>query len=93
MARHREAFAVVFDKVNSKTYEAIIDPAIKKIISWKLIPGAEPLVFLSEYDTLSPIIKAVAPECCIESYQCVNHITFSNNYVTDLKMLGQTFMS
>ena len=58
MPVHREAFAVVFDRVNNKTYESIIDLGIKKIISWKLVPDAQPLVFLSEYDQLGPIIKA-----------------------------------
>ena len=57
---HREAFAIVFDRINNKTYESIVDLNIQKISSWKLIPGAQPLVFLSEYDTLGPIIKADA---------------------------------
>ena len=58
MPIHREAFSVVFDRVNNKTYEAVVDLGSKKISSWKLIPGAQPLVFLSEYETIIPIIKA-----------------------------------
>ncbi len=57
-AFRREAFVVVFDRVNNKTYETVVDLTIKKIISWKYVPGVQPLVFLSEYDTLTPIIKA-----------------------------------
>ena len=54
----REAFIVIFDRVNNKTYEAIVDLLAKNIISWKWIPDAQPLVFMSEYDTLTPIIRA-----------------------------------
>ncbi len=54
----REAFVIVFDRVNNKTYESIVDLTGKKIISWTLIPDVQPLVFQSEYDTLSPIVKA-----------------------------------
>ena len=60
MPIHREAFAVVFDKVGNKTFESVVDLDQKKISSWKLIPGAQPLVFLSEYEEIIPIIKADA---------------------------------
>ena len=58
MPIHREAFAVVYDRIENKTYESVVDLGSKKISSWKLIPGAQPLVFLSEYEEIIPIIKA-----------------------------------
>lgn len=54
----REAFAIVFDRIKNKTIETIVDLRINKIISWKNVPGVEPLVFNAEYDTLPVLIKA-----------------------------------
>ena len=54
----REAFAIVFDRIKNKTIETIVDLRTNKIISWKNIPGVEPLVFNAEYDTLPVLIKA-----------------------------------
>lgn len=54
----REAFAVVFDRVNNKTFESIIDLKTKSVIAWKEIPGSQPLVFVEEYETVPVIVKA-----------------------------------
>ena len=54
----REASAIVFDREKNKTIETIADLKTNKIISWKEIPGVEPLVFNAEYDTLPIIVKA-----------------------------------
>lgn len=59
-AFRREAFAIVLDRVENKTYEAIIDLRANKITSWKEIPGVQPLVFFGEYETLQQIVKADA---------------------------------
>ena len=59
-AFRREAFAVVLDRENNKTYEAVVDLRANKIVSWKEIAGVQPLVFFGEYETLQQIVKADA---------------------------------
>jgi primary-amine oxidase len=54
----REAFAVVYDRKQNKTYEAVADLQASKIISWKEIPGVQPLVFVEEYEMVPGIVKA-----------------------------------
>ncbi|HEX8738467.1 MAG TPA: primary-amine oxidase [Pyrinomonadaceae bacterium] len=54
----REAFAIVLDREKNKTFEAVVDLRAGKILSWKEIPGVQPLVFLSEYEDLPGIVKA-----------------------------------
>jgi primary-amine oxidase len=56
----REAFAVVLDQDNSKTFEAVVDLSTRKVMSWNVIPGAQPLVFLDEYDIVPRLVKADA---------------------------------
>lgn len=56
----REAFAVVLDRENNKTYETVVDLRTNKIVSWKEIAGVQPLVFFGEYETLQQIVKADA---------------------------------
>lgn len=53
----RQSFAIVYDQDNDKTYETVVDLASKKLISWKNIPGVEPLVFDVEYAALDSIVK------------------------------------
>ncbi|MES2766861.1 MAG: primary-amine oxidase [Bacteroidota bacterium] len=60
MSFRREAFAVVYDRDKNITYETITDLRTQKVISWKEIPGAEPLVFVEEYERLPEIVKADA---------------------------------
>ncbi len=54
----REAFLVVFDHVNNITYESVIDLRKRNILSWKIIPHSQPLVFVEEYETVPGIVKA-----------------------------------
>jgi primary-amine oxidase len=54
----REAFAIVLDRAENKTYEATVDLRAGKVLSWKEIPGVQPLVFLEEYEVLPDIVKA-----------------------------------
>jgi len=54
----REAFAIVLDRAENKTYEATVDLRGGKVLSWKEIPGVQPLVFLEEYEVLPEIVKA-----------------------------------
>jgi primary-amine oxidase len=59
-AFRREAFAIVLDREQNRTYEAIVDLRANKIASWKEIAGVQPLVFFGEYETLQKIVKADA---------------------------------
>ena len=54
----REAFAVVYDRINNKTFEAVVNLRNSKVDSWKEIPGVQPLVFVEEYDAVPVIVKA-----------------------------------
>ncbi len=57
-AFRREAFAIVLDREQNKTYEAIVDLRAGRLVSWKKIVGVQPLVFMSEYETVQRIVKA-----------------------------------
>jgi primary-amine oxidase len=54
----REAFAVIFDREKNKTFEVLVNLRTNKILFWKEIPGAQPLVFQEEYQVLPDIVKA-----------------------------------
>lgn len=54
----REAFVIVMDRASGKTYESVIDLRTGKMLSWKEIPGVQPLIFDSEYAELEEIVKA-----------------------------------
>ena len=58
MKFRREAFAVVFDREKNLTYEATVDLRSNKILSWKEIAGAQPLVFVEEYEIVPRVVKA-----------------------------------
>ncbi len=57
-AFRREAFAIVLDREKNQTYEAVVDLRGKKVVSWNVIAGVQPLIFYGEYDTLQEIVKA-----------------------------------
>jgi len=54
----REAFVIVLDREKNKTYEAIVDLRANRVISWKEIPGVQPLVFQGEYEIVQELVKA-----------------------------------
>jgi primary-amine oxidase len=54
----REAFAIVMDRPQDRTFEAIVDLRAERLLSWKEIKGVEPQVFVSEYDTVPAIVRA-----------------------------------
>jgi primary-amine oxidase len=54
----REAFSVVYDRAQGKTYEVIIDLHTEKILNWKEIPGAEPAVMIEEFGEAAKIVRA-----------------------------------
>jgi primary-amine oxidase len=53
----REAFAVVLDRKNNKTYEAIVDVRAKKSTSWKEIAGVQPGVLIEEFDSPKELVR------------------------------------
>jgi len=53
----REAFAIVLDREGNKTFEAIVDLGGKRIVSWKEIPGVQPLVFAGEYELVDKLVR------------------------------------
>jgi primary-amine oxidase len=54
----RESFIVVMDRPRNKTFEAIVDLRGKKILSWREMPGVQPLIFNEEYEVLPELVKA-----------------------------------
>lgn len=54
----RSSFSIFFDRINNKTFEAIVDLTAGKVSSVNEIPGVQPLVFTSEYGALEELVKA-----------------------------------
>lgn len=54
----REAFAIILDRENNKTFESLVDLRSRKVISWKEIIGVQPAVLEEEYDILTDLVKA-----------------------------------
>src|SRR3954470_16930290 len=57
----RRAFADVYDRGANKLYEAVVDLRTKQLVSWTPRPGAQPAVFLSEYEAADSIVHAYGP--------------------------------
>lgn len=57
-AFRRNAFAIVLDRENNKTFEAVVDLGGRKLNSWKEIPGVQPLVFVGEYELVDELVRA-----------------------------------
>ena len=56
----REAFSIILDRERNKTFEAVVDLRANKILSWKEIPGVQPLVFAGEYGIVDQLVRADA---------------------------------
>src|SRR3954471_7041994 len=55
----RQAAAVVMDRKNNRSFEAIIDLKSQRLLSWsQLKAGTQPLVTDAEYKVLPDIVKA-----------------------------------
>jgi primary-amine oxidase len=54
----REAFAIILDRENNRTFEAVVDLRGNKVTSWKEIPGVQPLVFVEEWESVPAIVRA-----------------------------------
>ena len=53
----REAFAIVLDKSNGQTYEAIVSLTEETVKSWERVPGVQPQVMLEEFSECEEIVK------------------------------------
>ena len=56
-AFRREALVVVFDRKTNKTYEALVDIAQKKLVSWTYLPGTQPNILLGEFAELPAVVR------------------------------------
>ncbi len=57
----RQVFAVVYDRANNKTFEALVsvkDPQRPKVDSWTEVPGVQPLVLEEEGDIIDEIVRS-----------------------------------
>jgi primary-amine oxidase len=54
----REAFVVVLEPSQSKSYEAIVDLKKASLLSWKQVTDGQPALLDDEYDLLETLAKA-----------------------------------
>lgn len=54
----REAFLVLLDNNEEKTYEAVVSVSEGRVVSWKYIPGVQPSILLDEFYEFEPLVKA-----------------------------------
>ncbi|GAA6622052.1 primary-amine oxidase [Scytonema sp. NUACC26] len=54
----RQAFIVIYEQKQNKTYEAVVDLKTKTLSSWKEIPDVQPAMFFSEYELAAKIVKS-----------------------------------
>jgi primary-amine oxidase len=59
-ALNRSAFAVILDRKRNRTFEAIVDLAAERVLSWIEMPRVQPAVLEAEDEPLSRIIMADA---------------------------------
>ncbi|WP_414575055.1 primary-amine oxidase [Anabaena sp. CCY 9402-a] len=54
----RQAFLVVYERKQNKTYEGIVDLKTQKIVSWQKIPNVQPAIIASEYEIARQVVKS-----------------------------------
>jgi primary-amine oxidase len=54
----RQAFLVVYERLQNKTYEGIVDLKTQTLSSWKEIPNAQPAIISPEYDLARQIVQS-----------------------------------
>ncbi|OUL24876.1 primary-amine oxidase [Nostoc sp. 106C] len=54
----RQAFLVVYERSQNKTYEGIVDLKTKTLSSWKQIPNAQPAIINPEYDLAAQVVRS-----------------------------------
>src|SRR5690242_1164273 len=55
---HRQAFLVIYEQSQNKTYEAVVDLQTQTLSSWKHIPSAQPAIVNREYPLATQVVKA-----------------------------------
>ncbi|MEB3103925.1 primary-amine oxidase [Paenibacillaceae bacterium T2] len=58
MAFVREAFIILLDNADGCCYEAVVSVTESRVVSWKLIPGAQPSIMLDEFEECENAVKA-----------------------------------
>lgn len=53
----REAFIIILDSADSKTYEAVVSITKEEVVRWGHIPGVQPSFLLEEYSELEETVK------------------------------------
>lgn len=56
----RAAFAVIYDRANNKTYEALADLNDQRVLSFKHVPGAQPPLMLDDVLMFQAIVRGDA---------------------------------
>lgn len=54
----REASAVIYDRAGRRTFEAAVDVPGRRVLSWREVPGVQPVVLEDEGDLLDGIVRA-----------------------------------
>ncbi|MBH8552861.1 primary-amine oxidase [Nostocaceae cyanobacterium CENA357] len=54
----RQAFLVVYERSQNKTYEGVVDLQTQKLSSWKEIAGVQPAIVNTEYELANHVVKA-----------------------------------
>jgi primary-amine oxidase len=57
---HRQAFLIIYERSQNKTFEGVVDLTTKTLSSWKKIPSVQPPLVNSEYELATQVIKADA---------------------------------
>lgn len=57
-APRRQAFAVVYERGRNQTFEAVLDLAERKVVSWKEVPGVQPPMLLEDYELVQQIVRS-----------------------------------
>ncbi len=55
---NRQAFSVILDRTNNRTFEATVDLKTERVVDWHEAKGMQPLVMDAEYKILPNIVKA-----------------------------------
>ncbi|WP_414567760.1 primary-amine oxidase [Nostoc sp. CCY 9925] len=54
----RQAFLVIYERSQNKTFEGVVDLTTKTLIYWKQIPSVQPALVNSEYELATQVVKA-----------------------------------
>lgn len=55
---NRQAFLLIYERSQNKTFEGVVDLTSKTLNSWKEIPSVQPALVNSEYELATQVVKA-----------------------------------